>query len=135
MADTPSDEISKQIGQRIRATRLIKGLTQKQLGAMLGISFQQVQKYEQGIVHVLCCRLYQISIALETAPGAFFPSNGGGESTNVNGVVNSDELTALLDRPDTMQMLRVFKTVTDRKRRKVLIEMVASASHSSHSLG
>jgi hypothetical protein len=43
-------------------------------------------------------------------------------------VVNFDELTGLLDRPDAMEMLRVFKTVTDRKRRKYLIETVASAA-------
>lgn len=127
------DDISKQIGQRIRARRLVKKLTQKQLADKLGITFQQVQKYEHGTNQVTCNRLCQISVVLEMSPGAFFPSKAG-VSTNVNGVVNVDELTGLLDRPDAVEMLRVFKGVTDRRRRQYLIETVASSASISRSL-
>jgi transcriptional regulator with XRE-family HTH domain len=94
-------------------------MTQKQLAGELGVTFQQVQRYEKGVDRVACSRLLQIAAALEVAPGVFFPSE-----TNVNGVVTADEMTMLVNRPDTIKMLRAFKGVTGVKRRAAAIELV-----------
>jgi transcriptional regulator with XRE-family HTH domain len=53
------------LGQKIRDTRIARGLTQTDLGAMIGLTFQQVQKYEKGVNRVAVGRLLEISKALE----------------------------------------------------------------------
>jgi transcriptional regulator with XRE-family HTH domain len=115
--------ISKQIGPRIRARRLAVGMTQKQLGAKIGVTYQQVQRYEHGTDRLTVDRLYEIAIVLEVAPGMLFPSKAGA-LTNVNGVVSNDEFMRLMDRPDTIQMLRAWSGIRDSKRRAALIDMV-----------
>jgi transcriptional regulator with XRE-family HTH domain len=55
-----------EIGARLRALRVNKGMSQQQLGELLGVSFQQVQKYEKGINRVAAARLVEIAHHLET---------------------------------------------------------------------
>lgn len=117
--------ISKQVGLRIRAQRLAKAMTQKQLGENLDppVTFQQVQRYEHGTDRLSTDHLYEIATVLEVSAGSLFPSKAGA-LTNINGVVSTDELVRLLDRPDTMQMLYALKGVTDGKRRALLVDLV-----------
>jgi transcriptional regulator with XRE-family HTH domain len=113
------DDVEHFIGQRVRACRLIRGMSQTQLGDAVGLTFQQIQKYEKGVDRIASSRLLQIASALGVTPGTFFPS-----PTNVNGVVPSDEMSMLVNRPDTIEMLRAFKGVTGLKRRAAAIELV-----------
>jgi transcriptional regulator with XRE-family HTH domain len=63
-----SDELlNKQIGGRIRTTRILRGLTQQKLGFSVGITFQQVQKYEQGKNGLSATRLIEVARALEVS--------------------------------------------------------------------
>jgi transcriptional regulator with XRE-family HTH domain len=66
--------MEKLVGQMIRTQRLSKGLTQTQLGAKLGVSFQQIQKYENGANRVGSGRLFEIAEFLEVPVKAFFES-------------------------------------------------------------
>lgn len=66
----PTDEY---VGTRIRARRKALGLSQEKLGQALGVSFQQVQKYEIGINRVAAGRLWEIAGALDTPVEFFFP--------------------------------------------------------------
>src|SRR5882757_2370169 len=73
--------IDKYVGSRIRMQRLLVGMTQQKLGDVIGLTFQQVQKYEKGANRVGASRLQQISLALEVTPGFFFegvPAAAGG---------------------------------------------------------
>lgn len=118
-------EISKQIGQRIHTQRLAFPMTLKQLADKLDtpVTFQQLYRYECGTDRITVDRLYEIAVALERSPGYFFPSKEGA-LTNVNGVVSTDELTKLIDRPDAIRMLHALKAVRNVKQRTLLIEMV-----------
>lgn len=118
---TPSHEVDRHIGQRIRVQRLSQGMTQKQLGDAIALSYQQIQRYESGADH--CRRLNEIAIVLQVSPGIFFPSVSGGALTNVNGVVDADELTKLVNRKDTIRLLRAFHGVRG-PRREFIIETV-----------
>jgi transcriptional regulator with XRE-family HTH domain len=64
-ASTPID---KEIGLRIRAMRTDIGMSQEELGTVMKVSFQQVQKYEKGVNRISAARLIQISNALNTTP-------------------------------------------------------------------
>ena len=71
-ATLDASQIDRQVGESIRARRILLGLTQDQLGEALGISYQQIQKYETGANRVSAGRLAQIADLLETRVGAFF---------------------------------------------------------------
>lgn len=60
------------VGQRLRALRLLRGLTQAQLGQQLGVSFQQIQKYEKGGNTISAGRLFYLARVLQVAPDVFF---------------------------------------------------------------
>jgi transcriptional regulator with XRE-family HTH domain len=66
------DEIDIEIGKRLKQARIAAGLTQTELGAGLGISFQQVQKYEKGRNRVGCGRLYKMARILGVKIAYFF---------------------------------------------------------------
>jgi transcriptional regulator with XRE-family HTH domain len=60
------------IGERIRRRRVELGLTQEQLACRLGLSYQQIQKYERGANSISASRLYALGLRLDVAPGYFF---------------------------------------------------------------
>ena len=62
------------VGGRIAARRQALGLSQTQLAERVGVSFQQIQKYETGINRISASRLHQIAVALAADPGSFFPA-------------------------------------------------------------
>ncbi|WP_341808271.1 helix-turn-helix transcriptional regulator [Wolbachia endosymbiont (group E) of Neria commutata] len=66
--------VNLEIGKKIRELRLVRGMTQGDLGKLVGITFQQIQKYEKGINSVLVGRLYNLAIALGVTPEYFFSS-------------------------------------------------------------
>ena len=79
------------IGQRIRAQRLNRGMSQTELADTLGITFQQVQKYEKGANRVSVSRLQQIAEALGVTPAWFFenaPTQSGGKAKPVDDDLN-----------------------------------------------
>ncbi len=62
------------VGARIAARRQALGLSQTALAERVGVSFQQIQKYETGINRISASRLHQIAVALAADPGSFFPT-------------------------------------------------------------
>lgn len=64
--------INAHVAQRIRSRRLERGLTQQEVARLLGVSFQQLQKYEHGKNRISAGRLYQLATVLETGIESFF---------------------------------------------------------------
>ncbi len=60
------------VGMRLRQRRIMCGMSQDKLGSKVGITFQQVQKYERGINRIGCSRLFEFSVILGISPGYFF---------------------------------------------------------------
>lgn len=104
----PLHPVDVAIGQRIRARRMVLGLTQKQLGTKLGVTFQQVQKYEKGLDAVTARRLHQIAVVLGNAPGDYYRSRKTGGT-------DPGEMITLLDR-QTLRLLRGLKQVNGKMR-------------------
>ena len=66
------DDIKCHVGRRIRQIRRRKGMTQAQLGSAVGVTFQQIQKYESGRSTISSARLFRIAGALEDVISSFF---------------------------------------------------------------
>jgi transcriptional regulator with XRE-family HTH domain len=113
------------LGCRIRARRLECGLSQTQLGKRIGVSFQQVQKYEQGANAVSSGRLEQISDLFEV-PITFFYDSNGVKRTGQAGVTET-ALFDLLQRRDTLRVAKAFNRLPNRLQRGLvrLIEKIA----------
>ncbi len=72
MAGTRASKVDDHVGRRVRERRLALGMSQEKLADALGISFQQIQKYEIGFNRVAASRLWDIAKALEVDIGYFF---------------------------------------------------------------
>jgi transcriptional regulator with XRE-family HTH domain len=110
------------LGHRIRALRLECGLSQTQLGKSLGVSFQQVQKYEAGANNVSSGRLEQISGLFEV-PITFFYDSNGVKRTGQAGVTET-ALFELLQRPDTFRVAKAFNRLPSRRLRRGLVRLI-----------
>ena len=114
------DPIDVHVGQRVRARRKMMGYSQTQLGKELGVTFQQVQKYERGMNRIGSSRLFRIAAALDVPISYFFE----GADTHVNGeespVSETFDTDAFL-RDETQDLVKAYYKITDpRVRKKVL---------------
>jgi transcriptional regulator with XRE-family HTH domain len=69
--------VDRHVGTRIRLRRKEVGMSQEQLARRIGVSFQQVQKYERGANRVSASKLFEIAVALEASPAVFFAGLAG----------------------------------------------------------
>ena len=104
------------IGARMRARRRQLGLSQTDLAERLGVSFQQVQKYERGTNRIAASTLITAAEALSTTVGWFV----GEESLSP---MDEDELFVALSRPGAIEMVRAFNAVPDAKSRTALLTL------------
>lgn len=106
--------VDQQIGARIRARRITLGMSQSVLGEKIGVTFQQVQKYEKGMNRVGGSRLKQISMVLNCTPGYLI-----GENDGVSQPLAPDIMDAMQTR-DGQRMLVVFAKMQDSVRKRWL---------------
>jgi transcriptional regulator with XRE-family HTH domain len=106
-----------EVGRRIRARRIAQGMSQTELGNRLGVTFQQVQKYEKGINRVGAGRLVRVAEALEV-PVAFFFAGTEGDSADTRA------LMGFLDSAYALRLLRAFSRVSEPNLQRSLVELV-----------
>jgi transcriptional regulator with XRE-family HTH domain len=111
------------VGSRIRMRRKMLGLSQEKLGEKLGITFQQIQKYEKGTNRVGASRLQAMSDALEVPVSFFFP-----ESTPAGPAgVREESATFMMDFMSTsegLDLTRAFIRIRSPKVRRKVVELV-----------
>jgi transcriptional regulator with XRE-family HTH domain len=100
----------KPIGERVRARRLGLGMSQEALAKAIGLTFQQVQKYENAKNRISAGRLVQIAAALNCNPADFFAPIG---ERLANG---TDELLRAVDQKVTLRLLRAFQKLPPKQR-------------------
>lgn len=96
-------EIDAQIGRRLRLFREMKGITQVNLANMVGLTFQQIQKYEHAQNRISCSKLVEISDALDVGLADFFEEILGVESKKVS----NEELAMIANVRKQRQDIRV----------------------------
>jgi transcriptional regulator with XRE-family HTH domain len=114
-----SDPIDVYIGSCIRLRRLEKGLSQERLASFLGLSFQQIQKYERGINGCAPARLTKIAEVLDMPISAFFPQGG----------IEAPE-EPLLPDARSLALARQFDTIPNRAARTAIRELVSALAAS-----
>jgi transcriptional regulator with XRE-family HTH domain len=109
-----------EIGRRIRALRIARGVSQTTLGGRLGVTFQQVQKYEKGANRVSAGRLRKIAEMLDT-PITFFYDSGAGSKKQ-----HGENGFALLQSTGAMRLLRAYAELSSGATKHALV-MLAEA--------
>ena len=118
--------IDVHVGSRIRLRRNMISMSQEKLGEALGITFQQIQKYEKGTNRVGASRLQQISKVLGV-PVAFFFEDAPGESPEGAGMSEASSTSYVVDflsSSEGLQLNRAFTRISDPKVRRKIIELV-----------
>ncbi len=109
-------DIDTHLGKRLRRRRRLIGLTQQQLAAVVGVRFQQIQKYECGANRISAARLWQLSEALEIPVSYFYDGLSGQPPTDTLSEADSD----LFSRKETRDLVRSYYSLAERPRRRLL---------------
>ncbi|MFD2238805.1 helix-turn-helix domain-containing protein [Aureimonas populi] len=118
------DEADKFIAKRVRDRRRELGLSQEKLGERLEITFQQVQKYENGKNRISAGRLFSISEFLLVPVSYFY--EGLGSSDRANGFAETDEQDPFVPPPpaETEELMRYFSRLPDAAVRRSIVDFV-----------
>lgn len=123
------------VGSRVRLRRMVIGMSQEKLGEQMGLTFQQIQKYEKGTNRIGASRLYQLSQILDVPVQFFFedaPFDISGRNSNAKaGFAESKTESYLLDflsSRDGLELNKAFVKITDPKVRKRVVELVRALS-------
>jgi transcriptional regulator with XRE-family HTH domain len=120
-----ADALDAEIGRRIRARRIECGMSQTALGNQLGISFQQLQKYEKGVNRVAAGRLQRICQVLQV-PITFFYDPEPASGTASGSQVKKTKLFDLLQRRDAVELVTAFGQIRERTLRRALVQIVVA---------
>lgn len=117
------------VGGRVRLRRMLVGFSQEKLGVSMGLTFQQIQKYEKGVNRIGASRLFRLSQVLDVPVQFFFDGMPVVEDTAATGMGESKQeafLYEFLNTRDGLELNRAFVKVTDVNVRKSVIELVRS---------
>ena len=130
---TPN-EMDVHVGQRLRVRRSLLGLSQEKLAESIGLTFQQIQKYERGTNRVSAGRLFELSKVLDVPVSYFFEQYGQssqGSSGNLGLADNDQEefkQEDVMSSKETLELVRVYYSVEDPEARKDIIKFIKSMS-------
>ena len=118
--------IDKHVGSRVRMRRMMIGMSQEKLGEKLGITFQQIQKYEKGTNRIGASRLQQIATVLSVPVSFFFegapvPETAGGA---VSEPASPAYVSDFLSSSDGLALTKAFMKVKDAKVRRRIVDLV-----------
>jgi len=115
--------IDAHVGARIRMRRQLVNMSQERLGELLGITFQQVQKYEKGSNRISASRLFYASKTLGVPVQFFFDGLPGSEDADGMREGGGDEFSAALMSPEGVQLAKAFKAADSTTKRKLIASL------------
>jgi transcriptional regulator with XRE-family HTH domain len=129
MADTKKkpNPIDIHVGSRVRLRRTMLGFSQEKLGESLGITFQQIQKYEKGANRIGASRLQNISTILKTPISFFFddaPDSSGGRVKGMGEANSTNYVVDFLSSSEGLQLNRAFVKISDANVRRKVVDLV-----------
>ena len=119
--------VDKYVGSRVRMRRIMLGMSQEKLGEALGLTFQQIQKYEKGTNRVGASRIQQISEVLQVPVSFLFDGGPGGGIATVDGLSEAPSpayVSDFLATSEGLALTRAFTRITDAKLRRSIVDMV-----------
>jgi transcriptional regulator with XRE-family HTH domain len=117
-----ANAVDRKLGQRVRARRLEIGMSQERLAELLGVTFQQVQKYEKGVNRIAASRLHDIAISLEMPVARFFEGISGRAAAVAES--GRDHIDDALATPEGTQLMTLFASIKNQKVRRRVVELV-----------
>ena len=136
---TGPNPIDIHVGSRVRFRRTILGLSQEKLAEAIGLTFQQVQKYERGANRIGCSRLFDISRVLSVPVGFFFEEMPSGVADSsparrLGGWSEGEQETFEhkrdpMLRRETLELVRAYYNIKNLEARKGLFEVTKAISH------
>ena len=142
MASKPNP-IDVHVGKRLRLRRTLLGMSQERLGELLGLTFQQVQKYERGVNRIGSSRLFELGQILDV-PIAFFFDDLPETVTRAGGALGGYAMSGLaeervafeheddalpLDKRETLELVRAYYRIGDPAVRKRLFELAKALAN------
>ena len=121
-----ADDIDAHVGSRVRLRRMTLNISQEQLGEALGLTFQQIQKYEKGQNRIGAGRLYKISQIL-SVPVEFFYEGlpvAGNSASEDKMAARNVEIQQFLASPDGHALSRAFLKIADSATRRRIVDLV-----------
>ncbi|MFK8253591.1 helix-turn-helix domain-containing protein [Ancylobacter terrae] len=126
MTKKSPNPVDKHVGSRVRMRRMMVGMSQEKLGENLGITFQQIQKYEKGTNRIGASRLQHIANILGVPVSFFFegaPSTSGGGGGFAEGV-SPAYVSDFLATSEGLALTRAFTRIADGKVRRRVVDLV-----------
>lgn len=129
--------IDAHVGARVRLRRMLIGMSQERLGELLGVTFQQVQKYEKGANRIGASRLYEISRVLEVPVQFFFddlPEEGRRPVARPHGLSEGESEPFVMDFVSSSEGLtlnRAYSGISDAKVRRRVLDLIRELSGSN----
>jgi transcriptional regulator with XRE-family HTH domain len=119
--------IDRHVGSRVRMRRMLVGMSQEKLGEALGLTFQQVQKYEKGTNRIGASRLHRIASVLGV-PVEFFYEGAplGGATPTGFAESSSTYVSDFLSTSEGVQLVKAFLAIKDPKVRRKVVELMAA---------
>ena len=126
MAKKAPNPIDRYVGSRVRMRRMMLGMSQEKLGNALGLTFQQVQKYEKGTNRIGASRLQQISHILQVPVSFFFDGapDVAAKPAELAEAPSPMYVADFLATSDGLALTRAFMRIQDSKLRRKLVELV-----------
>ncbi len=137
--------IDVHVGHRIRLRRTLLGLSQEKLASLLGLTFQQVQKYERGMNRVGASRLWDISKVLEVPINFFYEDMNkdvASQSPRMFSIPDSKPLllqedevsydTDPMQKQETIELVKAYYKIPNRKAAKQLFDLIITMSKSTY---
>ena len=121
--------IDKHVGSRVRMRRMMLGMSQEKLGSALGLTFQQVQKYEKGTNRIGASRVQQISQILQV-PVAFFFEGAPDLQPHVDGTSatysapSATDLSDFLATQEGLALTRAFTRIKEARLRRRIVDLI-----------
>jgi transcriptional regulator with XRE-family HTH domain len=126
MSTKAPNPVDKYVGSRVRMRRIMLGMSQEKLGEALGLTFQQIQKYEKGTNRVGASRLQQISEILQV-PVSFLFDGGPSGVVRGEGLAESASPAYIADflaTSEGLALTRAFTRIADAKLRRSIVDLV-----------
>jgi len=130
MSTKAPNPVDKYVGSRVRMRRIMLGMSQEKLGDALGLTFQQVQKYEKGANRVSASRLTHIAEVLQTPVTALISSDTGmGKELGADAASGFE----FLAQPGAIRLLRAFGRIESRRLKQMIVDIAETLAQEQES--
>jgi transcriptional regulator with XRE-family HTH domain len=129
--------IDSSVGAQVRLRRILLGLSQEAVSKVIGLTFQQLQKYEHGTNRISASRLYQLAMILHVPVSYFFETvdvEGGPEAAQeaYAAAAEADEVPSdLMKKRKTVELVRAFYAIDDDKQRNAALNLLKTLAKSA----